>query len=182
MHKKSVHTLKLYIFNYLNTAYHTQLFIQMTQISQSRSELWIKSIGFTELYPTGRVFVFVCDPTTIVLEQWLREKFVLKVDEVAGGWTELYSGKLHGLYWWVNGGGWWAERDWDRWERRNGEWMVVGGELKESGTGGTGEMVSEWWWVVSWKRVGQVGQEKWWVNGGGWWPEREWDKWDRRNG
>ena len=29
------------------------------------------------------------------------------------------------------------------------EEMVVGGELKESGTDGTGEMVSEWWWVVS---------------------------------
>ena len=27
--------------------------------------------------------------------------------------------------------------------------MVVGGELKDSGTDGTGEMVSEWWWVVS---------------------------------
>ena len=30
-----------------------------------------------------------------------------------------------------------------------GERMLVGGELKESGTDGTGEMVSEWWWVVS---------------------------------
>jgi len=30
--------------------------------------------------------------------------------------------------------------------------MVVGGELKESGTDGTGEILSEWWWVVSWKR------------------------------
>jgi len=46
--------------------------------------------------------------------------------------------------------------------------MVEGGEVKDSGTGGTGEMVSEWWWVVCRKRVGQMGQEKWWVNGGGW--------------
>ena len=84
MHKKSVHTLKFYIFNYLNTAYHIQLFIQMTQISQSRSELRIKSIGFIELYSMGRVCVFVCDPTTSVLEKGLREKFVLKVDGVAG--------------------------------------------------------------------------------------------------
>ena len=27
--------------------------------------------------------------------------------------------------------------------------MVVGGELKKSGRDGTGEMVSEWRWVVS---------------------------------
>ena len=39
--------------------------------------------------------------------------------------------------------------------------MVVGGELKESGTDGTGELVSEWWRVVSCKTVGQMGQEKW---------------------
>jgi len=37
--------------------------------------------------------------------------------------------------------------------------MVVGGELKDSGTDGTGEIVGEWWWVVSWKTVGQTGQE-----------------------
>ena len=44
----------------------------------------------------------------------------------------------------------------------------MGGELKESGTDGTGEMASEWWCVASRKRVGQIGQEKWRVNSGGW--------------
>ena len=123
---------------------------------------------------------------------------------------------------WVNGGGWWTERQWDRWDKRNDEWMVVGGELKDSGTcdkrnsewmvvggelnkswtDGTKEISSEWWWVVSWKSVGQMGQEelwvngggwwtlkrvrqmgqvKCWVNGGGWWTERQWDRWVKRN-
>jgi hypothetical protein len=27
--------------------------------------------------------------------------------------------KLHGLYWLENGGGWWPERQWDRWDKRN---------------------------------------------------------------
>jgi hypothetical protein len=63
--------------------------------------------------------------------------------------------KLHGLYWLVNGGG-----------------------LKDIGTDGKREtawfvLVSEWWWVVDCKTVGQMGQEKlhglyWLVNGGGW--------------
>ena len=42
-------------------------------------------------------------PTTkygiIVLQQRLREVFVVKTEGVAGGWTELYSEGLHGLYW-----------------------------------------------------------------------------------
>ena len=62
--------------------------------------------------------------------------------------------------WWVNGGGWWAGRQRDKCERGNCEWMVVTGELIESGKDGTGEMVGEWWWVVSWKRVGQIRLEK----------------------
>ena len=50
------------------------------------------------------VFVFcVCVTTTkyanIVLEHRLREIFVVKAEGVAGGWTELYSEGLHGLYW-----------------------------------------------------------------------------------
>jgi hypothetical protein len=71
------------------------------------------------------------------------------------------QGKLHGLYWVVNGG-----------------------ELKDSGTDGTGETAwfvlgGEWWWVVDSKTVGQMGQEKlhglyWVVNGGGWWTQRQW--------
>jgi hypothetical protein len=27
--------------------------------------------------------------------------------------------KLYGLYWLVSGGGWWNEREWDRWDKRN---------------------------------------------------------------
>ena len=45
--------------------------------------------------------------------------------------------------------------------------MLVGGELKESGTDGIGEMVSEFWWVVSLKRetdgIGEMVSECWWV-------------------
>ena len=46
--------------------------------------------------------VCVCVTTkygNIVLEQRLREVFVLKTEGVAGGWTELYSEGLYGLYW-----------------------------------------------------------------------------------
>jgi len=75
----------------------------------------------------------------------------------------------------LSGRGWWTEREWDRWDKRN--WVVVGGELKGSGTDGTREI--EWWWVVKWKGVGQMGQEK--LSGGGWWNEREWDRLDKRN-
>jgi len=57
--------------------------------------------------------------------------------------------------WWVSFDGWWAEREWDK---RNGEWMVVGGELKDSATVWTREMVSEFWWVVTWKREGTWGR------------------------
>ena len=84
--------------------------------------------------------------------------------------------------WWVNCDGWWTERVWGRWEKRNGEWIVMGGELKESGTDGKREVVSELWWVVNWKRVGQMGEEKCWVNCDGCWTEREWDRWEKRNG
>ena len=35
------------------------------------------------------------------------------------GWIKLYSGVLHVLYWWVNVGGEWTERQWDRWVKRN---------------------------------------------------------------
>ena len=49
------------------------------------------------------VCVCVCVPKSnfgnIVLEQRLREIFVLKTEGVAGGWTELYSEGLHDLYW-----------------------------------------------------------------------------------
>ena len=49
------------------------------------------------------VNVCVCVTTTkywnIGLEHGLREIFVLKAEGVAGGWTELYSEGLHGLYW-----------------------------------------------------------------------------------
>ena len=38
-----------------------------------------------------------------------------------------------------------SEREWDRWDKRNG--LVVEGELKESGTDGTREMY--WWWEVN---------------------------------
>ena len=85
------------------------------------------------------------------------------------GWTKLHSEGLHDWYWWVNVGGWWTERQWDRlvlvsecwwvvnWKTEGqigtGEWMLVGGELKDSGT--------DWYW---------------WVNVGGWWPERQWDR------
>ena len=52
----------------------------------------------------------VCLTTTkyanIVLEQRMREIFVLMTEGVAVGWTELYSEGLHGLCWRVNGGGW----------------------------------------------------------------------------
>jgi hypothetical protein len=46
-----------------------------------------------------------------------------------------------------------------------GDWMVVGGELKDSGTDGTREtawfvLVTEWWWVMNRKTVGRIGQEK----------------------
>jgi hypothetical protein len=67
--------------------------------------------------------------------------------------------------------------------------MVVNGALKDSGrwTRGTTRfvLVSEWLWVVGWKTVGQMGQEKllgfyWLVNGCGWWTERQWDRWDNR--
>jgi hypothetical protein len=34
-------------------------------------------------------------------------------------WTKLYSGELHDLYRWLNVGGEWTERQWDRWDKRN---------------------------------------------------------------
>ena len=47
---------------------------------------------------------------------------------------------------------------------------MEGGELKDSGTVGTGNMVSEWWRVVSVKDSGTDGtgemvSEWWWVVG-----------------
>jgi len=72
-------------------------------------------------------------------------------------------------------GVWWTEREWDRWDKRS--WMLLGGELKEIWTVGTREIGC--WWVVNWKGVEQMGQEK--LNFAGWWTEREWDKWDKRN-
>jgi len=75
----------------------------MKQILHRMSELLINSIGYTELYTIERVCVCACVPMTkygnIVLEQGLREIFVLKTEGVVGGWTELYSEGLHGLYW-----------------------------------------------------------------------------------
>ena len=77
----------------------------MTQIVHRMSELLINYIGYTELYSIERVCVCicVCVPTTkcgnIVLEQGLREICVVKTEGVAGGWTELYSEGLYGLYW-----------------------------------------------------------------------------------
>ena len=128
----------------------------------------------------------ICTGEWRVVGGELKESGTDGTGEMVSEWWWVVSWKRVGQMgkekWWVNGGGWWAETEWDRWDRRNDEWMVVGGELKESGTDGKGEMVSECWWVVSWKRVEQMGQEKWWVNGGGWWAEREWDRWDRRNG
>ena len=56
----------------------------------------------------------------------------------------------------------------------------MGGELRKILTDGNRELVSECLYLVSWKRVGQLGQEKWWLNFDGWWAEREWDKWDKR--
>jgi len=41
----------------------------------------------------------------IVLEQKLRELFVLKTEGLAGGRTKLHSEQLHYLYWSVNVGG-----------------------------------------------------------------------------
>jgi hypothetical protein len=40
--------------------------------------------------------------------------------------------------------------------------MVVDGGLKDSGTDGTREALCLYWLV----------------NGGGWWTERQWDRWD----
>jgi len=116
----------------------------------------------------------------------LKESGTVGTGEMVSEWWCLVSwkrvGQLWQEKWWVNGGVWWAEREWDMWGRRNREWMVVSSELKDSGTVVTGGMVSEWWCLVSWKRVGHVGQEKWWVNGGELWAERQWDRWDGRNG
>jgi hypothetical protein len=59
---------------------------------------------------------------------------------------------------------------------------VVLGALKDNATDGTSEtawfvLVSEWWWVVGRKIMGQMGQDilhalYWLVNGGGWWTIR----------
>jgi len=49
------------------------------------------------------------------LEKGLREISGLKSERVSGGWTKLHSEQLHDLYWWVNVGGKWTERLWDRW-------------------------------------------------------------------
>jgi hypothetical protein len=107
---------------------------------------------------------------------WTRETawFVL----VTGWWWvvkwktvgQIGQEKLYDLYWWLNCGRC---------------------ELKESGTDGTREtawfvLVTEWWWVVNWKTLGQMGQEKlndlyWSLNYGGWWAKTQWGRWDRRN-
>jgi hypothetical protein len=54
------------------------------------------------------VFVFVFHRTkheNIVLEQGLREIFVLRKESLAGGYTKLQSEDLRVLYWSLNGGG-----------------------------------------------------------------------------
>ena len=55
------------------------------------------------MYCIECVCIYVCVPMTkygnIVQEQGLREIFVVKTEGVAGGWKELYSEGLHGLYW-----------------------------------------------------------------------------------
>jgi len=49
------------------------------------------------------VQICACVSTTehwnIKLDQTLREIIGLNTEGVAGGWTELYSEGLHGLYW-----------------------------------------------------------------------------------
>jgi hypothetical protein len=37
--------------------------------------------------------------------------------------------KLHGLYWVMNGGGWWTEIYWDKWTREPA-WIVLGNEWR----------------------------------------------------
>jgi len=71
-------------------------------------------------------------------------------------WTKLHSGKLHDLYWWVNNGGEWTERQWDRWDKRNKleklkinkkfqlETLRVKGTL---GNLGLDEMLKTRWWI-----------------------------------
>jgi hypothetical protein len=54
-----------------------------------------------------------------VLEQRLREIFGMKTETAAEEWTTLQSEKLHDLYWSLSAGGWWTERQWDRWDKRN---------------------------------------------------------------
>jgi len=66
------------------------------------------------------VFDNVCLCWCFVLGQRLRETFGLTSERVAGGWTKLHSEELHVLYCWVNVGGRWTERQWDRWDKRNG--------------------------------------------------------------
>jgi hypothetical protein len=55
----------------------------------------------------------------VVLDQGLKEIFVLEREGVAEGWTELYSEELHDLYWALNCAGLWTEREWDRQGKRN---------------------------------------------------------------
>ena len=50
-----------------------------------------------------------------VLYKCLSEISSLKAEGVAGGWKKLNIGQLHDWYWWVNVGGRWIERQWDRW-------------------------------------------------------------------
>jgi hypothetical protein len=54
--------------------------------------------------------------------------------------------KLYGLYWLLISGGWWTEREWDKWDKRNGMFcadycLVEGGEMRDSGTDGALETV-----------------------------------------
>jgi hypothetical protein len=68
------------------------------------------------------LFVFVFHRTkhgNNVLHKRQRKLFGLKTEGIAGGKTKSHSGELQVLYWWVNVGGEWTERQWDRWDKRS---------------------------------------------------------------
>jgi len=85
--------------------------------------LWINIWSYIELSVLNIVSLCMCstelNTLNTVLEPWLRNIFGLKTEWVAGRWTKLHSEVLYGLYWWVNIGGEWTERQWDTWDERN---------------------------------------------------------------
>ena len=102
-----------------STVYRIQLFIQMTHISHNRSEVWIDSIGYTELF--SKICVFFSNDK--IREYCVRTATEGDVrSEVRGcsrGMNKIAQWRPAWLvlvteFWWV-----WTEIQGDRWGKRN---------------------------------------------------------------